>query len=550
MAAPRNPSELGQSDESLDKPSNGPEIEDVDTIDEEEDNGAGGSNFERGPDFDLEKGGEIERTDSPEGGDDELRREEAAEQKEHELDPNVIVFDGPDDPGNPQNWSTLRRGCITVMLGLMTLCVTFASSVFSTATVATAELFDVSEEVMILGTSLFVIGFAVGPLIWGPMSEVFGRKIPLFSGYAIFVIFNIPVAVAQNVETIMLCRFFGGVFASTPLAVVGGALADMWDPVDRGVALATFACSTFIGPTLGPILGGFITQSHLGWRWTAWLTMIMAGTCGTIGLFVVPETNAQTILQTRAKEIRFRTKNWAVRAPIDEKPLDMRSIVNNYLTKPFRMLIQEPILLLITLYMCLVYGMLYLFFESYPISFQQERGWNAGVGALPFLSLLVGVIFAGIFVTWLTKTRFARKLKKHGRVIPEERLPPMILGAIMLPIGLFWFAWTSSPHISPWPQIIAGVPIACGIFMIFLQGLVYIVDVYLMHANSAIAGNTMVRSLAGGGFPMFATAMYHNLGVPWATSLLGFLCVALMPVPVLFYVYGAKLRKLSKFSPY
>ena len=85
--------------------------------------------------------------------------------------------------------------------------------------------------------------------------------------------------------------------------------------------------------------------------------------------------------------------------------------------------------------------------------------------------------------------------------------------------------------------------------MIFLQGLSYIIDVYLMHANSAIAANTFVRSLAGGGFPLFATAMYHTLGVAWATSLLGFLTVAFLPVPVLFFLYGKKIRQMSKYSP-
>jgi hypothetical protein len=126
------------------------------------------------------------------------------------------------------------------------------------------------------------------------------------------------------------------------------------------------------------------------------------------------------------------------------------------------MLVREPILVLVSLYLALVYGILYLFFEAYPISFQQGRGWNSGVGALPFIGILIGVILAGITITIVTKTRFARKFKEHGRVIPEERLPPMILGAFILPIGLFWFAWTSSPEITWVPQVIAGIPIGWG----------------------------------------------------------------------------------------
>ena len=125
----------------------------------------------------------------------------------------------------------------------------------------------------------------------------------------------------------------------------------------------------------------------------------------------------------------------------------------------------------------------------------------------------------------------------------------MILGGGILPAGLFWFAWTSSPHINWAPQVVAGIPIGMGIYMIFLQGLNYIIDVYLMYANSAIAANTLLRSMAGAGFPLFATAMYHTLGVDWATSVLAFICVALFPVPIIFFMYGEKIRGMSKFSP-
>lgn len=311
--------------------------------------------------------------------------------------------------------------------------------------------------------------------MWGPASEVFGRKLPLFFGFFVFAIFNIPVAVAQNLETIMICRFLEGVFGSAPLAIVGGALADFWGPVDRGVAVCVFASATFIGPIAGPIMGGFITQSYLGWRWTAWITLIMAMFFGFLGLILVPETSHPTLLQQRAKKLRFETKNWAIHAKADEIQLDLHSIIYTYLFRPFHMLIREPILVLVTLYMALIYGILYLFFEAYPISFQEDRGWNQGVGALPFISILIGVLIGAITITIITKTRFARKLKKHGRVIPEERLPPMILGAFILPIGLFWFAWTSSSHITWVPQVLAGIPIGWGILMIFLQGLNYLV---------------------------------------------------------------------------
>lgn len=463
---------------------------------------------------------------------------------------NLVGWDGPDDPENPMNWSKRKKYTVTIFYASLTFCLTFASSVFSTATMVTAKLFGVSNEVMTLGTSLFVLGFAVGPIVWGPLSELYGRKRPLFFGFFCFAIFQIPVAVAQNVETIMLCRFLGGMFGSAPLAIVGGALADFWGPVERGFALGLFSGATFIGPVAGPIGGGFITMSYLGWRWTAWITLIIALFFGTIASFVCAESYAPVLLQRRATKKRFETRNWALHAPADENPVDMNSIIEKYIFRPFKMLILEPILILITIYMAFVYGVIYLFFESYPIAFQESRGWNLGVGALPFLGIILGVLLGVSIIVYNSNTRFRRKLEANGgKTIPEERLIPMIIGAALLPIGLFWFAWTSSPNISWVPQVLAGIPIGAGVQMIFLQGLSYIIDVYLMHANSAIAANTFLRSLAGGGFPLFATAMYHTLGVAWATSLLGFLTVAFFPVPILFFIYGEKIRKMSRYSP-
>ncbi|KAF2723957.1 MFS general substrate transporter [Polychaeton citri CBS 116435] len=464
-------------------------------------------------------------------------------------DINLVDWDGSDDPDNPMNWPTSRKWAITLSLGMMTFSVTFASSVFSAATVPTAIQFGVSQEVMVLATSLFVLGFAWGPICWGPLSELYGRKVPLFGGYFCFFIFAIPVAVAENLQTIMVCRFFGGLFASAPLAIIGGTLADFFDPIDRGVAIAVFSSATFIGPAMGPVMGGFITMSHLGWRWTQWIELIMAVLFWTIGLFIYPESYAPVILQRRAKKLRYQTRNWAIHAAADEKEVDLREITEKYLLRPFIMLFLEPILVLITVYMALIYGILYLFFEVYPISFQEERGWNMGVGALPFISILVGVLCGALFISIMTRTRFQRKTKQAGTIIPEERLIPMIVGGALLPAGLFWFAWTSSPHITPWPQIIAGAPIGMGIMMIFMQGLNYIIDVYKTNANSGIAANTFARSWVGAGFPLFATGMYHNLGIPWATSLLGFLTAALFPVPIIFYIYGARIRKLSRYSP-
>jgi DHA1 family multidrug resistance protein-like MFS transporter len=480
-------------------------------------------------------------------------------------DSHLVVFDGPDDPGNPKNWTLKRRWAITVSMGLLVFTVTFASSIFSVNIRVVQEKFDVDLVTATLGVALFVLGFVFGPIAFGPMSEVLGRKIPLFFGFALFAIFQIPVALAQNITTICVGRFLGGFFASAPLAVTGGALADLWDPIPRSYAICVFAAGGFAGPVAGPIAGGFITESHLGWRWTSWITLIMAGFLGTVGFFVIPETSAARILQLRAQRER-KAGNIHAYAKADENKLTMKTVVNVYLLRPFIMFSQEPILALVTAYMSFLYGIVYLLFEAvsltpegncmfmltatqFPVSFSEERGWSLGISQLPFASFIVGIIMGAGLIAYSTATSFTRAFVKHGKTIPEERLPPMIVGAIALPVGLFWFAWTSNPNITWVPQVLSAALIGLGCMVPFWQGMSYLIDCYGFYSNSAIAVNTFIRSFFGAFFPLFTHAMYHNLGVPWATSLLGFICVVFLPVPVLFYIYGARIRAKSKWAP-
>jgi multidrug resistance protein len=388
-------------------------------------------------------------------------------------------------------------------MGLTTFVVTFASSVFSSALRAVAVEFNVSDEVATLGTSLFVVGFALGPLIWGPLSELFGRKWPLLLAYFCFALFQIPVAVATNIQSIMIFRFFGGVFASSPLGIVGGAMADMWTSAYRAAAIAGFALATFVGPAMGPIVGGFITDSYLGWRWTLYITAIMAFFFFILDVLFLPETYGPILLKAKAKKLRHERQIWAIHARQEEKEISFKTIITVYLVRPIKMLIFEPMIFLLTLYVSFVYGILYLLFSAFPIAYQEMRGWNDGVGALPFLAVTIGALI-GCIVIVLFIPRYQRKMIEHNGPVPEERLIPMMIGGILFPIGLFWFAWTSYPTISWVPQVLAGIPLGAGIVLIFLQVINYLIDAYLMYANSAIAANTFMRSFFGAGFPLFA----------------------------------------------
>ncbi len=199
--------------------------------------------------------------------------------------------------------------------------------------------------------------------------------------------------------------------------------------------------------------------------------------------------------------------------------------------------------------MSFCYGLLFLFIQGYPVAFHEVRGWTTELTSLTFIGLLVGVGCGMLGVIIHALTVLAKKIAAtQEKLVHEERLPPMIVGAILLPIGLFWSAWTSKPDIVWAPQVTAGIPVGAAMFIILIHGIKYIVDVYLRYANSAVSANTIVRSFFGADFPLFATQMYHNLGVPWATSTLAFFAIAFIPIPIVFYIFGHRIRELSRSS--
>ncbi|KAL8854679.1 MAG: hypothetical protein Q9221_000461 [Calogaya cf. arnoldii] len=463
----------------------------------------------------------------------------------------VVEFDGPEDPLHPQNWPMKKKIAIALMLGYTTLVSAFGSSIFSAATQVVAAYFSVSTEVGILGLSLYVLGFATGPILWAPLSELRGRRLPLVVAMFGFSIFSIATATAKDLQTVLLTRFFAGVFGSCPLAVVAAVFSDMFDNRSRGLAITLFSMTVFSGPLLAPFVGGFIIMNPtLGWRWTEYLVAIMGFLAFALDLFFLEETYPPIVLQQKAATLRRRTLNWGIHAKQEEIEVDFRELVTKNFSRPLRLLVTEPIVLLLSIYMAFIYGLLYLFLTAYPIVFQQIHGFNPGVGGLPYFGMILGQLTAGVYIA-LTQPSYNRKLEANGGVpIPEWRLFPVILGGISFTGGLFWFGWSGYQASTHWiVPTLSGLLTGFGLLAIFLQSLNYLVDAYLMFAASAIAANTFLRSIFGAVFPLFATQMFQGMGVNWAGSLLGFVALALVPIPVIFWKYGARIRARSTFAP-
>ena len=375
-------------------------------------------------------------------------------------------------------WPRILTGA---MLGYTTFISAFTSSIFSTAIKAVAEEFHVSDEVGTLGLSLYVLGFATGPILWAPLSELQGRRLPLVLSMFGFSIFEVGVATAKDLQTVMLCRFFAGLFGACPLAVVAAVFSDIFNNRTRGLAITVFSMTVFVGPLLAPFIGGFITSSYLGWRWTEYLVAIMGFFAFSLNILFLQETYPPIVLVQKAEMLRRRTKNWGIHAKQEEIEVDFRELITKNFSRPLRLLVSEPIVLLISLYMAFIYGLLYLFLTAYPLVFQGVHGMIPGIGGLPYFGMILGMVISGIYII-LTNGSYVKKLTANNNVpIPEWRLPPVIMGGVSFSLGLFWFGWSGYKESTPWiVPTLSGLLTGFGLLSIFLQSLNYLVDAYLM----------------------------------------------------------------------
>lgn len=468
--------------------------------------------------------------------------------QEIQLDSDGLLEFGPDDIENPKNWSTARRWYITVVSVFMVVNATFASSSPSGILQDISSDLHVSTEAAGLVVTLFLLGYCAGPLFWAPLSEFYGRRWIFYITFTLYMAFNFLCAFAPNFGALLVGRFLTGTFASAPLSNAPGVLADIWDPVARGNAMAVFSMMTFVGPALGPVISGFLELKR-DWRWCFYVLLWLGGITELL-MFTVPETLPSIVLRNKARRIRALKipGHENVKAPVEATDRTLLGIFRLALTRPWRILI-DPISFAVAIYLAVVYALLYMLFTIYPIVFQQKRGWNSGVGELPLLGTVIGAVIGGCII-FANSARDRKRMQSGYKSVPEDRLPVAMLGGVLFPVTMFWFAWTGEYNSVHWAvPTLAGVFLSTSILLIFVAYLNYLTDTYLMYAASALAANTVVRSAAGAAAPLYTQYMFDALGVGGGGSLIGGVACVLAPIPFIFYKYGRPIREKSKFAP-
>ncbi|TYJ55101.1 hypothetical protein B9479_004239 [Cryptococcus floricola] len=454
-------------------------------------------------------------------------------------DKTIVEFE-PEE--GPKQWKNPYRWYCTFTATSLALVVSLGSSMPTGDLPGTAETLHVSNEVINLTVSLYVAGFGIGPLLCAPMSEVYGRRPVYIVSMFIFFIFTLPCALAPNIATILAGRMIAGLAASAPFCNVGGTVADLWATHERGIPMAAYSSTLFLGPCLGPLFGGWIGQKTGHWRWIYWVLFCFCFAAFILAFFT-PETLEIVLLRKKAHRLnkQHKTDMYISKADLDRVPF--RETMKIALLRPF-ILMSESIIVLFSFYLSFIYALLYATFFAFPIAFEEKRGWSAGMTGVAFLSICIGIFLANL-VNWWQETLYARHAVKHGPV-PEGRLYPMMIGAVTLPIALLILAFTSYPGMTWVGPAAAGVVFGFSMVTIYVAGNSYIVDSYSHVAASAISSKNLMRCLIAASVPLWINQLLHNLKFQFGCLLLAGIAVVIAPMPFYFFFRGDRVRTRAK----
>ncbi|KAK7428786.1 hypothetical protein QQZ08_004711 [Neonectria magnoliae] len=463
-------------------------------------------------------------------------------------DPNIVDWDGPDDPANPQNWSLGKKAVTVCLVSSITFVTPLASSIFAPGIEQVmAEFHSTDEQLSSFIVSVYLIGYSFGPMVLSPLSEMYGRLHIYNINNVLFVVFNIACAKAPNLSGLIVLRLLAGLAGCSPLALGAGTLADTISKEKRGAAMASWIMGPIIGPIIGPIAGGYLTQAK-SWRWSFWVVAMVAGVITVVNFIFMRETNAYTILKHKTERLQKETGNTKLRSAADTGR-SAQELFRFAIVRPTKMLFFSPIVFLLSVYMAIVYGYLYLIFTAMPLLFQQQYGFTTGSVGLSYLGIGIGSII-GLAISGTTSDSLSRHLTKKngGEPKPEYRLPVMVIASFTVPLGLFMYGWTAEKNMHWILPIIGTGFLGLGMICAMMGTSVYLVDAYASYAASAMAASTVLRSLVGALLPLAGGKMYNQLGYGWGTSLLAFIAVAMIPVPIVFIKYGERIRQRNLFG--
>lgn len=314
--------------------------------------------------------------------------------------------------------------------------------------------------------------------------------------------------------------------------------------------MGLWSLGPLFGPAIGPVIGGFVSES-IGWRWNFWIVFIAAVVISILIETFYKETSHRVLIKRKVARLQKETGRTDLKSCYESNgptQTKLQTIMHG-LVRPTKMLFTSPLVFFLSLYVAFVYGCLYLLFTTMSTTFKQTYGFSTGLSGLVYVSLGIGNVISWLFVSVYSDKAVVRLAAANGGVFePEMRLGISTGFGIFVPITFFMYGWSAYYKVHWIVPIIALAPFGIGCTGIMQTIMTYLVDCYPVYASSAIAANTVLRSLFGAILPLAGSPMYKTLGVGWGSSLLGFIAVAMIPIPLLFYRFGGKLRKAEKLN--
>ena len=475
----------------------------------------------------------------------------------------VVDWDGPDDPENPYNWPLLQKVIFAGEIAFLTLSVYMGSAIYTPGIDYLMEDLGITKVKATLPLTMFVIGYGLGPMVLSPMSEnaIFGRTSIYIITLFFFFILQIPQSFGvgtHSIASLSVLRFLSGIFASPALATGVASFGDVVTLPYMPVGIASWSISAVCGPSMGPLIGAVLVNgSHGDWVWPFRFMMIISGACFLFLGFLLPESYGKTLLRRKAQRLRALTGNENIMSEgeIENKNMTVRELAIDTLWRPFEIALTEPVVLLIDLYISLVYSIMYLWFEAFPIVFVETYGFTLVELGVSYVSVMIGVLVGAVFYISVIYQVFTKKFfnGKGDTITPEVFLPVAIAGSLLMPIGIFIFGWSANPQ-HHWMGPIMGAAVFCtGAFLVFQTLFNYMAMSFPRYMASVFAGNDLFRSVIAGCFPLFGSALFNNLAikkfpVAWGSSVLGFISLGMVAIPVTFALLGPKIRARSKYS--
>ncbi|KAJ3571372.1 hypothetical protein NPX13_g5402 [Xylaria arbuscula] len=454
----------------------------------------------------------------------------------------VVDWAGPSDPENPRNWKKGTKLTHVAIISIFTLYTNLAALMFAPGAQHLVTEFGITNSfIATLTVSIYILGYVFGLFLLAPMSEVYGRLFLYHICNALYIAFTIGCALGTNTAMFLVFRFICGFTASGPMVVGGGTIADLYDVGERGKALAMFGLGPLLGPVIGPVIGGFVSE-YIGWRWTFWLVLIIAGVVSLLAVPLMRETFEPVLLERKAAKLCKSTTNRNFYARSDNQHLTPAQSLSRAIKRPVKLLFLSPIVLLICIHGAFMFGLAYILFTTFPAVFEEQYRFGPGISGLSYLGLGVGMVISiGLF--GVLSDKFLHQSRGGTVERPELRLILMIWSSPVVPIGFFWYGWSAESHTHWIVPILGTLVIGLGSFLILLPGQLYLVDAFGPEAAaSVLAVNVVLRSLFGTFLPLAGPPLYDSLGLGWGNSVLAFISLAFVPVPFLFYRYGEWLR--------